>query len=71
MHILKIRLTKNQMAQVEVKFEIELDSFSDKHDYFNVVIENLDEKWQQAAKLVLGETPEKRLEGLKLLKVKS
>ena len=57
------------MAHVEVKFEIELDSFIDKHDYFNDIIENLDEKWQQAAKMVLGETPEKRLEGLKLLKV--
>ena len=57
------------MAQVEVKFEIELDSFSVKHDYFNDIIENLDENWQQAAKLVLGETPEKRLEGLNLLKV--
>ena len=59
------------MAYVEVKFEIELDSFIDKHDYFNDTIENLDEKWQQVAKVVLGETPEKRLEGLKLLKVKS
>ena len=59
------------MAHVEVKFEIELDSFSDKHDYFNDIIENLDEKWQQAAKMVLGETPEKILDGLKLLKVKS
>ena len=59
------------MAHVEVKFEIELDSFIDKHDYFNDIIENLDEKWQQAAKMVLGETLEKRLEGLKSLKVKS
>ena len=59
------------MAHVEVKFEIELDSFSDKHDYFNDIIENLDENWQQAAELVLGETQEKRMEGLKLLKVNS
>ena len=59
------------MAQLEVKFEIELDSFSDKHEYFSDTIENLDEEWHLAAKLVLGETPEKRVEGLKLLKVKS
>ena len=57
------------MAQVEVRFEIELDSFSYEQDYLSDTIENLDEKWQQAAELVLGETPQERLEGLKSLKV--
>ena len=54
------------MAQSKIKFEIEFDSYKDSH---YVHIEELDEIWQRAAKDVLGETAEKRKEGIQKLKV--
>ena len=55
------------MAQSKIKFEIEFDSYKDSNHY--VQIEELDEIWQRAAKDVLGETAEKRKEGIQKLKV--